>query len=131
MDDRVRSYWETLLLIRAEVNQAIEPMRKKGEIGHSLDTHITLYVAPELHTLLLELNTDLCSLFIVSQLDIMPLSEASVDAAVSKIDGLAVAVNRAQGNKCQRCWMYKELGSNHQYPTLCPRCTEVVENMKI
>lgn len=131
LDDNLRNYWETLLLIRTEVNQAIEPMRKKGEIGHSLDTHITLYVAPELHTLLLELNTDLCSLFIVSQLDILPLAEAPVDAVVSKIDGLAITVKRAQGNKCQRCWMYKELGSNHQYPTLCPRCIEVIENMNI
>lgn len=132
LNDTLRQYWETLLSIRVEVNQAIEPMRKKGKIGHSLDTHVTLYVSPELHTLLLELDTDLCAIFIVSQLDVMPLTEAPVDAVISKIEGLVVVVNKAQGSKCQRCWMYsKDLGSVREYPTICPRCTGVIKNMNV
>ncbi|MDY7001577.1 MAG: isoleucine--tRNA ligase, partial [Thermodesulfobacteriota bacterium] len=34
--------------VRSEVNKAIEPVRQSGKIGHSLDTHVTLYVSDEL-----------------------------------------------------------------------------------
>ncbi|MCL2337453.1 MAG: hypothetical protein FWC60_08545, partial [Firmicutes bacterium] len=43
------------------------------------------------------------------------------------VPGLAVAVVRAGGGKCSRCWMYhEETGANADYPETCPRCAAVL-----
>jgi isoleucyl-tRNA synthetase len=43
------------------------------------------------------------------------------------VQGLAVAVSKAEGEKCERCWMiHPQLGTNPEHPTLCPRCTETI-----
>jgi isoleucyl-tRNA synthetase len=32
-------------------------------------------------------------------------------------------VEKARGDKCERCWIYSEsVGSNKQHPTVCDRC---------
>jgi len=34
-------------------------------------------------------------------------------------------VEKAKGEKCERCWMYSEtVGQNSEYPTLCERCRD-------
>ncbi|NIM62804.1 MAG: hypothetical protein GTN89_16230, partial [Acidobacteria bacterium] len=39
------------------------------------------------------------------------------------IDGLAVGVERAPGDKCDRCWHYTEdVGADGNWPTICGRC---------
>ena len=44
-----------------------------------------------------------------------------------KFAGIAVAVEKAGGHKCERCWMYvDELSSDPNHPTLCKRCAEIV-----
>ena len=74
------------------------------------------------------------SVCIVSQLDIAPFKDAPVDAlSTAQLDecpGLAVRVKKAGGEKCERCWMYsEELGSDPEYPTLCPRCAAVMKQL--
>lgn len=127
LDDKTRQAWETVLLIRTEVNRVVEPMRKKGDIGHSLDTYVQLYVSQEIYDTLMGLDTELHTIFIVSELKVKPLSETPAHAVPSAIEGLYIVVTRASGDKCQRCWNYSnELSSESEYPMLCPRCTSVV-----
>jgi len=33
---------------------------------------------------------------------------------------------KADGQKCVRCWNYRELGVSAEHPQLCGRCAEVV-----
>ena len=42
------------------------------------------------------------------------------------VPGLKVAVGRASGEKCERCWRTLPLGSDARHPTLCSRCAAVV-----
>jgi isoleucyl-tRNA synthetase len=55
---------------------------------------------------------------------------ASGEAAPANVldtTGLAVAIEMAEGAKCQRCWVYStHVGEFPQHPTLCDRCNEVV-----
>jgi len=38
-----------------------------------------------------------------------------------------VLVEKAPGEKCERCWCYsEELGSNAEHPTICPKCIAAV-----
>ena len=59
------------------------------------------------------------------QLGIKPLSEA--DVAEGELAGLAVKVERAEGEKCPRCWHYAtDIGANPEHPSVCGRCVENV-----
>ncbi|HEV8305907.1 MAG TPA: zinc finger domain-containing protein, partial [Gemmatimonadales bacterium] len=42
--------------------------------------------------------------------------------------GVVLAVGRAAGEKCERCWQYREsVGGNEIHPTLCDECIAVLE----
>jgi len=124
--------WKTLLDIRSEVTKTIEPLRKDGIIGHSLDTHITLFLDQNLLDMVNKLNVDLRAFCIVSKLDIMEIEHADAQAVKSEdIEGLAIKVQKTSGEKCERCWIYSsELGSDITHLTLCPRCTGVINAAK-
>lgn len=131
LDETMRQNWEKLLTIRAEITKAIEPLRKSGEVGHSLDTKVELYLKEELKTALNACKTDLRAISIISQLTIKDIKEAPVDANFSEVDGLALVVGKAIGEKCERCWIYSdELGQDTNHATLCPRCTEVMKALE-
>jgi len=132
LTDAERADWETLLAVRAEVSRALEPLRKAGTIGHGLDSRVTLYVDDALAKTLKGLGTDLRSLFIVSQFALAPFAEAPV-AAIAAVDvsGLSIGVEKAYGEKCERCWIYsEELNGNPKYPCTCPRCASVLASME-
>ena len=43
----------------------------------------------------------------------------------SELPGLKVAVSKAGGEKCQRCWVFsEELGRDANHPNICPRCLQ-------
>ncbi|HUK40990.1 MAG TPA: zinc finger domain-containing protein, partial [Candidatus Acidoferrales bacterium] len=47
----------------------------------------------------------------------------------SKALDKVIAVFKAQGEKCERCWKYdREVGKNPAYPTVCPRCAGVLSS---
>ena len=125
LDDAARTQWETALAVRGAVTRAIEPLRKSGAIGHSLDTRVSLYASPALRQTLEELGTDMRAVCIVSQLELR--DDADADAQPTDMPELAVKVEKAHGEKCERCWIYStELGTDPAHPTLCPRCAAVL-----
>ena len=125
-----RKEWETVLAVRAEVTRAIEPLRKAGTVGHPLDTHIVLYMDEALRKTLDASGADMRAVAIVSQLDLADLKDAPVDAVLGETPGLAVEVRKAGGAKCERCWVYsEELGTDPDYPSLCPRCSAVMREL--
>ena len=131
LGEEERTAWETMLAMRAEVSRAIEPLRKEGAIGHGLDSRVTLYVDAERRTVLENLGTDLRALFIVSQLVIADIDQAPAGSVRSEeVPGLAVAVEKAAGDKCERCWIYsEELNTDSEYPGTCPRCACVLAEL--
>ena len=67
---------------------------------------------------------------IVSQFEVKALDEAPADAVRGEAADVAVTVARAGGEKCERCWIYtEEAGTDPAYPTLCPRCTDVMRRL--
>ena len=116
-----------MLAVRGAVTRAVEPWRKNGDIGHSLETCVSLFVSPALKATLAAARTDLRALCIVSQLLLDDLDKAPVEAQASDLAGLKILVGKARGEKCARCWIYStELGTDAAHPTLCPRCAAVV-----
>ena len=43
------------------------------------------------------------------------------------VKGLKVRVEKALGEKCERCWKYSpRVGASARHPTLCDRCVTVI-----
>ena len=59
------------------------------------------------------------------------LAAAFIVSQVTIVEGegeLAVTVNKAEGEKCERCWGFsKTVGENADHPTLCSRCAAAIK----
>ena len=42
-------------------------------------------------------------------------------------DDYSCAVEKAAGEKCPRCWNYRDLGDNANHPAVCGRCGDVLD----
>ena len=85
--------------MRDEVPRAIEPLRKDKQIGSSLRREVVAVGAGgETLALLEQYAADLPMLFIVSEVALRNRRRA--EAATR------VAIERAGGVKCERCWRY-------------------------
>ncbi|MDD3312576.1 isoleucine--tRNA ligase [Pseudodesulfovibrio sp.] len=126
-----RSRWETLACVRADVNKAIEPKRKDGVIGKSLDAKVTLYAPEEIRELVASDELDAREFFIVSDVALADTAEAPADAFSGEdVENLRITVEPAPGRKCERCWrISNDLGADPAFPDACPRCTEVLRNL--
>ncbi|MBF0226942.1 MAG: isoleucine--tRNA ligase [Desulfobacterales bacterium] len=116
--------WNFILDIRSEVTKALEDARNKKEIGHSLDASVLILTSDEIYDKLSPYTDDLRSIFIVS--------EATLKKG-HKIDGVGaegykINVTQATASKCERCWVHdSSVGHNSNYPTVCSRCSNVLE----
>jgi isoleucyl-tRNA synthetase len=123
-------HWDKLLEVRSEVQKELEIRRKSGDIGSSLDAKVLLSANDELLALLKEHADELNGLFIVSQTVIV--AQAPAGASESAIlPGLKIAVVKAEGAKCERCWNYSvHTGENPAYPGACERCVATLDPAK-
>lgn len=120
------TYWQQLLKVRAEVNRVLEQARNDKLIGAGLEAKVTVYASEEIRPLLEQLGNELRFVLITSQVVVKPLSKA--DVAESELTGLAIKVERADGEKCPRCWHFStDIGSNKEHSHICGRCIENVE----
>ncbi len=118
--------WERLFELREAVTGVLEEARARKEIGQSLAADVTL--AGEVAALTSEIDFDLSKLFIVSHLH----ESESIDrpAATVEIEGvgrIAIGMNHAFGNKCGRCWHYREEVTEDG--ELCARCEAIVSTL--
>ncbi|MDY2846743.1 MAG: class I tRNA ligase family protein, partial [Oscillospiraceae bacterium] len=119
--------WDTIYKLRAEATKALEVKRADKFIGASLEAKVTLHTADEkLYSEINALKDELPAVFIVSAADVVNNGEGEFKS--ENFDGkLSLSVERASGEKCERCWMYSEtVGRNAIHPTLCERCSAEV-----
>jgi len=128
LDAELEKKWDKIHAIRKEVLKALEMARQNKVIGNALEAGVDLYAAGEVEELLKPMAGELSTLFIVSRVNLQPLSAAPAEAVKAEDLDLAVKVSPAPGTKCERCWMYhEEVGSDAEHATLCPRCARVVK----
>ena len=119
--------WDKIARLRREVNKKLEAERQNGLIGHSLDARVLLNIANDEYSFIKDYTeNEVSDLFIVSQVKFV-----NDNLAESEIEGINIAVEKASGEKCERCWKYdEEVGHNHNHPDVCPRCANVLEKMQ-
>ena len=121
--------WKRLLAIRTVVLSALEQQRREKIIGSSLEARVVLNVVPAFHEFLRAYEHDLPALFIVSQVVVRPIEKPAGEKHLASDEALGMSVNvvRAEGEKCERCWNYRDaVGRVPEHPTLCDRCIEAV-----
>lgn len=128
IDKALEDKWEKFAIIRDEVNMALEVKRAEKFIGNALEARVTIYVTDNVKAMLEEQGDFLPALFIVSAVDVKGISEAP-DTAYSSGDlkNLAVLVEKAEGEKCQRCWNRdRSVGEYEDHPEICERCRKAL-----
>ena len=120
-----RAKWERLTALRDEVNKALEAARNAKVIGKPLEAWVTVKAGERTAGFLEQCGLsleELAALCIVSKLRVVRDAELNGDEK-----DLAVQVERASGDRCERCWMYVDsVGQDAEHPSLCSRCASVI-----
>ena len=125
----LQAAWEYLFQVRKVVQGALEKKRRDKVIGSSLEGKVVLQATERNCALLERYHDDLAALFIVSQVEVRPISkvvEKDHELADSSL-GLIIEVVKAEGIKCDRCWNIRnDVGAKAEHPTICGRCVEAM-----
>jgi isoleucyl-tRNA synthetase len=117
-DKGLEEKWDEIFKLRVEVYREMEVKRAAKEIAASLEASVELSASQKQLDLLK--GIDLASIFICSD---VKLSRSD--------DGVKVSVKKSANKKCERCWNLREtVGRDTIHPSLCNRCTDVVESIK-
>ncbi len=124
-DDALAEKWSRLREVRKVVTGAIEVQRQEKVIGASLEA------APSLHILdagLRELvrSVDFADVCIVSGLNLSgdPLPDTAF--RLPEVEGVGVEFEKAEGEKCLRCWKILPDVGTHKHEGICGRCDEAL-----
>jgi len=116
-------YWNDILLVRTEVNKALENARKEKQVGKALEAAVTLYTAVDLAEKLQQLGDELRFVLITSKATIEVVESAPENALTTEVEGLWLSVAPAAGVKCDRCWhVTEDIGQHDDHKDLCGRC---------
>ena len=126
IDPALEARFDQLLAVRGEVSRLLEQARTAKLIGSGLEAKVLLSAAAgPLRDLLQEAAPDLATLFIVSRAELV--DNLADGVASEALPGLAIRIERAEGDKCPRCWNYStDIGTSPDHPELCARCTKAL-----
>lgn len=123
--EEANEYSEVLtaaLTLRGVVTKALEDARTAGTFTKSQEVRISATVPSSDFALLTgERGIDLAEFFIVSEVALMENEDA-------EDDGITVTVDAARGERCDRCWNYREdTGVHGEHEHICSRCAAALE----
>ena len=130
IDKNLEETYEKLIEIRDDVLKAIEEARKQDLVRHPYEARVILKL-PKEYKEIVEKRLDWIKFFFtVSQVELSDNPEGDVVLNGESVKDSVVAVSKAKGEKCPRCWIYDEsVGRNGQ--PVCDRCKIQLEIMNI
>ena len=122
--------WEELFTLRDDVMKALEIARAEKKIGKSLDAKVTVYTADRAVLELLAKFTaeELKTVFITSGAFVVE-GTAPEGAYVPEEGKIAVLVENADGERCDRCWCYSTEGEKTEDGFICERCKNILASL--
>ena len=110
--------WDRIHELRDLVKKSIEVAVKNKLIKSSLESKIVLTCGGDNYEFVNSVLGELTAVFIVSKVELVK----------GDSDEINVVVEKAEGEKCERCWVYSDtVGQNSEHPTLCARCAEILK----
>ncbi|NPD31411.1 isoleucine--tRNA ligase [Eggerthellaceae bacterium zg-1084] len=117
-EEAVNPAFACLFEVRAAVLKQLEEERAEGRIAKSQESRVEVSAPAAIVETLEGLGAAVCEeLFVVS------------GVSFQQADELAVRVLPAEGEKCPRCWNYRELGVSASHPAVCARCADVLDRL--
>lgn len=115
IDQQLVSKWKKLRLLRQKVLKEIENKRENNQIGSSLQAHVVLFFDKNEIEFYQQYKEKLTEIFIVSKVTI-------------KEGDFKIQVEKAEGEKCIRCWNWREdIGEDSNYPQICTKCVTAIK----
>jgi isoleucyl-tRNA synthetase len=119
-DATVSATWERLLVVRETVNAALEEKRKEKLIGNALGARVVITARGPIGQLLEASREQLPMLFNVS---VVGLHVGPAEGP----DDVSVAVEKAPGVKCARCWRFVPgVRTEPEWSGICDRCRDAL-----
>ena len=124
-DEKFNEKWDTIYKLRSDVTKALEIKRRDKFIGAPLEAKIIVHAGADYDSFS-SFKDILEKVFIVSSVDV--LADGTGEFGSDNFEGVSYDIERAAGEKCERCWAYSEtVGKDHDHPTLCARCAAEVK----
>ena len=122
-DEELTLKWAKLIKVKEEVAKKLEVARANKEIGLSQEAQVTLFAEGDELEFLTGKEALLKEILMVSGVKVCE-NIRNEDAEVA----IGVKVERAEGEKCERCWMYSTtVGEDKENPTICHKCSEALK----
>jgi len=120
-DDDLAAKWDAIRRVRRVVTGAIEIRRQEKAIGASLEAAPTVHVR-DAEMLAAVKSVDFADVCITS--DVRLTNDPIPDTAfrLPEVEGVGVEFERAEGQKCQRCWKILPDVGKHSHADVCGRC---------
>ena len=102
--------------VREVVTKALEEARAEKLVNKSQEAAVKVAAPAEM-------------LEVLERFDDAVFEELFIVSGVSFASGdeLACTVEKAAGEKCPRCWNYREIGGNAAHPAVCKRCGDALD----
>jgi isoleucyl-tRNA synthetase len=112
-----REAWMKLFALRELALPELEKTRQAKTIGKALEAKLTFVGTPE--------ALAQAQIHAEALREILNVSQLALEIQAS--GDTTVAVARAEGQKCERCWHWEtDVGATPEHPTLCGRCAQAV-----
>ncbi|MAM24531.1 MAG: isoleucine--tRNA ligase [Rhodobacteraceae bacterium] len=117
--------WTAIRRARRVVTAALEVQRTDKVIGSSLEAAPVVHVDDE-GTLGALRDVPFADICITSDVQLTQDPAPAEAFRLSEGPGIGVVFEKAQGDKCQRCWKILPDVGTHEHPGLCKRCDDAV-----
>ena len=120
-DEALAAKWDSIRAARRVVTGALEVQRTAKVIGSSLEASPVVHVA-DAGLLAALKSVDFAELCITSDLQLTADPEPPEAFRLPDSPGIGVVFEKADGDKCARCWQILPDVGQHKHPHTCARC---------
>ena len=121
LNDALAAKWEGIRATRRAVTGALEIQRTAKVIGASLEAAPVVHVADTAILAALR-SVDFADMCITSGIQITGDDAPAEAFRLPEVPGIGVVFERAEGQKCERCWKVLPDVGTHKHPATCARC---------
>ncbi|OYX42526.1 MAG: isoleucine--tRNA ligase [Rhodobacterales bacterium 32-67-9] len=125
LDEPLAQKWEAIRKVRRVVTAALEVQRTAKVIGASLEAAPVVHVESAEALAALK-SVDFADICITSDLQLTADPAPEEAFRLPEVPGVGVVFEKAEGEKCQRCWKILPDVGSHAHPGTCHRCDDAL-----
>ncbi len=127
LDEPLAQKWAAVRQVRRAVTAALEVQRSSKVIGASLEAAPVVHVRDE-DALAALRGLDFADVCITSDIVVTGDPIPSDAFRLPEVQGVGVVFEKAEGDKCQRCWKILPDVGAHAHPGTCGRCSSALSH---